>query len=220
MIQECVNVGVAKLLVISSGGTVYGDSADTPITEQDSTNPISPYGITKLTIEKYARMFSGLSGVPISVARPSNAYGERQAAASGQGFFAAAMRAALGGALLRVYGGVECIRDYIHVQDLAGGLLAVLDHGSGGECYNIGTGVATSNKRVVEIIGSLAEKSGRSLIAEFGPKRVFDVEHSVLDCSKLRSLSGWRPRITFQAGVERLWYSHCEAGSLQTQDGI
>ena len=130
------------------------------------------------------------------------------------------MRAALGGALLRVYGGVECIRDYIHVQDLAGGLLAVLDHGSGGECYNIGTGVATSNKRVVEIIGSLAEKSGRSLIAEFGPKRVFDVEHSVLDCSKLRSLSGWRPRITFQAGVERLWYSHCEAGSLQTQDGI
>jgi len=217
LLQECLGAEVAKLLVVSSGGTIYGNALSSPITELQATHPISPYGITKLTIEKYAQMFCKASGLNVVIARPSNAYGEGQAAGTGQGCIAAAMRAAFSGSMRRVYGGSECVRDYIHVQDCAAGLVAVLDHGIGGESYNLGTGGGKSNKDVVDAICDLAEKSGKRLKAEYRAKRVFDVAHNVLDCSKLRDLSGWKPRISFQEGLERVWGNLRESPALETK---
>ncbi len=79
----------------SPGGTVYGVTDRLPISEDRPTNPISPYGITKLTLEKYASMFHLTQGLPVVIVRPGNAYGEEQRADGGQGFVAAAMHAIL-----------------------------------------------------------------------------------------------------------------------------
>src|SRR5208283_5085757 len=76
---------VQRLVLVSSGGTVYGKAASLPIVETHPTNPISPYGITKLAIEKYAVMYHNHTGLPVVVLRPGNAFGEGQRPFTGQG---------------------------------------------------------------------------------------------------------------------------------------
>ncbi len=122
-------VGVRRLLLVSSGGTVYGPPCTLPMAESHPTAPISPYGITKLTIDHYALMFHHTRGLPVVVVRPANAYGVQQRSRTGQGFLAAAIDAILSRREIEIFGDAGTIRDYIHVTDVASGILAALDFG-------------------------------------------------------------------------------------------
>lgn len=205
LLQEAAACGVAKVLFVSSGGTVYGPALRLPIDENHPTEPISPYGITKLTIEKYARMFSKNTGLHVVIARPANAYGEAQLPGTGQGFIAAAVHAALNGLPVQMFGGEGTVRDYVHVEDVALGLLAVLEHGANGQCYNIGTGVGASNQQIIELLEQKMSTLGRKIKVEVQPARAFDVESNVLESAKLYKVSGWEPCIPLPEGIERVW---------------
>ena len=205
LLQEAVACGVAKVLFVSSGGTVYGPALRLPIDENHPTEPISPYGITKLTIEKYALMFSKNTGLHVVIARPANAYGEAQRAGTGQGFIAAAVHAALNGLPVQMFGGEGTVRDYVHVKDVALGLLAVLEHGANGQCYNIGSSVGSSNRKVIELIEQQASAFDCRINVDNQPARSFDVVSNVLDSSKLSRASGWSPRISLSEGIQWVW---------------
>ena len=205
LLQDAAACGAKKVLFVSSGGTVYGPAQNLPINEEYPTEPISPYGITKLAIEKYARMFSRTSGLHVVVARPANAYGESQRPGTGQGFIAAAVHAALNSVPLEVFGTAGTIRDYIHVEDIADGLVNVLDSGANGECYNIGTGIGSSNRQIIDLIEVMATATGFKLEVDAKPPRSFDVPENVLDSSKLAAISGWKPRVSLKQGIERVW---------------
>ena len=205
LLQEAVACGVAKVLFVSSGGTVYGPALRLPIDENHPTEPISPYGITKLTIEKYALMFSKNTSLHVVIARPANAYGEAQRAGTGQGFIAAAVHAALNGLPVQMFGGEGTVRDYVHVEDVALGLLAVLEHGANGQCYNIGTGVGASNQQIIELLEQKMSTLGLKIKVEVQPARAFDVESNVLESSKLCNASGWKPCIPLPEGIQRVW---------------
>ena len=194
-----------KIVLVSSGGTVYGIAARLPILEDHPRRPVSPYGITKLAIENYAWMFHHVSNLPVVVARPANAYGEEQRAQSGQGFIAAAIHAIAGGTEIDVYGPEGTVRDYVHVEDVAMGIVAALEHGVPGEAYNIGTGVGHSNLDVLRLIEPLAARAGFKVQARFLPPRHFDVPANILDGGKLATASGWRPAIALAEGIERTW---------------
>jgi UDP-glucose 4-epimerase len=205
LLQEAAASGVQKVLFVSSGGTVYGPAQHLPIAEDHPTEPISPYGITKLAIEKYARMFSRNSDLHVVVGRPGNAYGESQRPGTGQGFIAAAVHAVLNSVPIEVFGGDGTVRDYIHVEDIADGLVTILDSGANGECYNIGTGIGSSNRQVIDLIEGMATATGFKLEVDAKPPRSFDVPENVLDSSKLTAISGWKPRISLQEGIECVW---------------
>ena len=129
-----------KMIFVSSGGTVYGEPVSLPLSETHPTSPISPYGITKLALEKYAFMFHKLKGLPIVCVRPSNPFGEGQRPFIGQGFIATAIASILSGLEISIFGASGTIRDYIYVGDAVKGIVSALDHGVAGECYNIGSG--------------------------------------------------------------------------------
>lgn len=206
LLREAVSAGVRKVVVVSSGGTIYGIAESLPIREDHPTNPISPYGITKLTIEKYAGMYGIASGLPVVVVRPGNAYGEGQHAI-GQGFVAAAMRAIIRREPIGVFGSGETIRDYVHVSDVASGILAALDVGAPGEAYNVGTGVG---RRILDVLSEIkphARAAGFDVRTATLPERSFDVPANVLDSGKLAEISGWKPMIDFTHGVEQMWRS-------------
>ena len=205
LLQVAAEIGVKKFLMVSSGGTVYGVASSLPISEDHPTNPISPYGITKLTLEKYAQMFCATSGLPVVVVRPSNAYGEKQQAAGGQGFIAAAVRAIVRGEEFGVFGPEGTVRDYIHVSDIASGILAALDHGEIGGTYNIGTGIGKNNLEVLSEIEPLASSDGFPMRMPTLPAREFDVPANVLDSRRLAAVSGWQPQVNLRAGIERVW---------------
>lgn len=205
LLQVAAELRVGKFVLVSSGGTVYGVARALPITEDHPTYPISPYGITKLAAEKYASMFRHIYGLPVAIARPGNAYGEGQEPLTGQGFVAEAIARILEGEPISVFGPEGTVRDYIHVDDVARGIVAVLERGASGGCYNIGTGRGRSNRQVLEALGPLARRSGRKIELRVLPPRKFDVPENVLDSTRLADVSGWRPEIEFGDGIERAW---------------
>jgi UDP-glucose 4-epimerase len=210
LLQHATSLGLKKFLLVSSGGTVYGPPGSLPIREDHPTNPISPYGITKLSIEKYAGMLHVVGGLPVVTVRPANAYGESQQTHGGQGFIAAAIQSILRGEEVRVFGTRGTVRDYVHVSDIARGVLAALDHGSPGAAYNIGTGIGRDNLEVLREIEPHAAAAGLSVNIRTYDERPFDVAANVLDSSKLSSVSGWRPEIDFKAGIANVFAAFLE----------
>lgn len=207
LLEEACNAGLRRMVIVSSGGTVYGPTEYLPIAENSLTNPVSPYGITKLTIEKYALMFHRLHGVPVSIVRPANAYGVGQQPFTGQGFIATAMGSILKGDEVTVFGGSGTVRDYVHVADVARGIMSVLEHGEAGEVYNIGSGVGRNNLEVLSAIEPLAGQHNLPVRIKFQPARAFDVPANILDCAKLRAVSGWQPTEDFAVGLAAMWDS-------------
>jgi UDP-glucose 4-epimerase len=205
LLQEASRIGVRRVVLVSSGGTVYGPVESLPITENHPTCPISPYGITKLAVERYAMMYHRNEGLPVMVVRPGNAYGEDQRSGTGQGFLAAAINAILLGREIEIYGDQGTIRDYVHVSDVASGIVAALENGHVGKIYNIGTGIGASNLEIVSMLKEFAERDGFSVRVRILPPRGFDVEANVLDSSRLWNDTGWTHRIGLKAGVERMW---------------
>jgi len=205
LVEESRAVGVRRLLLVSSGGTVYGSPQYLPIDELHPTSPISPYGITKLTIEHYASMYHQTHNLSVVIVRPSNAYGAGQRSNTGQGFIATAIDRILSRRQIEIYGESGSIRDYIHVSDVAEGIVSALNWGINGEVYNIGTGIGSSNLHVTCLLRPMAEESGYSIDVRHLPSRSYDVDANVLDCRKLTSISGWRPKITLQQGLTEMW---------------
>jgi UDP-glucose 4-epimerase len=194
-----------KVVMVSSGGTVYGQAATLPIVETSLTNPVSPYGITKLTQEKYALMFHRLHGIPVSIVRPANAYGVGQKPFTGQGFIATAMGCILRQDEVTVFGESGSVRDYIHVADVARGILAVLESGGAGEIYNLGSGIGRDNREVLGAIEPMAATHHLPVRIRVAPARQFDVSANILDCTKLHACSGWEPRVDFTEGLATMW---------------
>jgi UDP-glucose 4-epimerase len=199
------NTSVRRLLFVSSGGAVYGQSKMLPLAEDAPTNPISPYGVTKLMTERYAFMFHQLYGTPAIAVRPGNAYGKWQPAFTAQGFLATAMGHILRGEEIVVFGEHGTIRDYIHVHDVALGIVAALNHGVPGSVYNIGSGIGRSNLTVINHLRPLAEAAGLPLRVRHVRPREFDVASNVLNTDSIYRCSGWKPTITFQDGLLDMW---------------
>ncbi len=205
LLEESMAAGVRRLLVVSSGGTVYGHPQALPIQEAHPTSPISPYGITKLTIEHYALMFHHTRNLPVVIVRPANAYGVNQRSRTGQGFLAAAIDSILSRRPIEIYGPSGTIRDYIHVADVADGILAALNFGLDGEIYNLGTGIGASNLDIVSLLRPMSETCGYSIEVSHLPSRRFDVQANILDCKKLISASGWRAQFSLSDGLAQMW---------------
>lgn len=192
-----------RLILVSSGGTVYGEAVQLPIREDHPTNPISPYGVTKLTLEKYAHLYAVTHGLQVICLRPGNAYGVGQRPYIGQGFVSTAMASIMSSQPVKVFGQRGTIRDYVYVSDLAAGIVSALERGHLSETYNIGSGVGRSNMDVVEAISPLANEVGCEICVEHLPERVFDVHANVLDSSKLYQHTGWKAEVEFQDGLLR-----------------
>jgi UDP-glucose 4-epimerase len=206
VMEELARSQVERFIYVSSGGTVYGEASSLPISEEHPTRPISPYGVSKLASERYADLYRVCRDVPTIIARPGNAYGEHQAGNVGQGFIATAMWRCLRRQPVTMFGERGSTRDYIHVDDIANALLALLDKGLVGDTYNIGTGIGTDNRQIIDFVTSMAEHSGIAAPqVEIKPSRPFDVKANVLDVKKLDSVTGWRPSIDLREGIQRCW---------------
>lgn len=191
----------AKLILVSSGGTVYGEAEKLPIRETHRTKPISPYGVTKLTLEKYAYLYAATHGLKYVCVRPANAYGVGQRPFAGQGFIATAMASALRGRPIKIFGEHGTVRDYLYVSDLASGIVGALVHGRLSETYNLGSGIGLSNLEVIEVFKPLMHEIGCEVQIENLPERAFDVKSNVLDSTKLQIDTGWKPQVELNEGL-------------------
>ena len=199
------------LILVSSGGTVYGESVSLPISEGHPTMPISPYGVTKLTLENYAYLYSMTHDLKYICVRPSNAYGPGQRPFMGQGFIATALASAMKGQLVSIFGKTGTVRDYIYISDLVHGIVCALIHGRRSETYNIGSGTGLTNLEIINTARPLLEEIGYSVFLKFLPERTLDVRVNILDSSKLQIHTGWKPCVSIETGLQltRDWVKAC-----------
>jgi UDP-glucose 4-epimerase len=193
-----------RYIFVSSGGTVYGD-APSPVAETLAGRPLSPYGITKLACEHYALLYYRVHDVPAIVLRPSNVYGPGQRPRAEQGIIAAAFGAAIDRRPLPLFDGGAQIRDFLYVDDFCAAVMAVLDRGSIGDIYNVGSGAGISIRDLLDRIGTITGEDGLSVRLDPRPRRRFDVSASVLDIARLASATGWAPATGLDIGLRQTW---------------
>jgi UDP-glucose 4-epimerase len=210
LFEHATRWSLRKFVWVSSGGTVYGHAQQLPITEEHPTNPVSPYGITKLAIEKYAHLYYQTAQLPVVCVRPSNAFGEGQRAYTGQGFVGTAIASILDGRTLSIFGEEGTIRDYLHVRDIARGIVAALVDGQPGHVYNMGSGVGFSNRQVLDLLAPLAQARALPVHIQTLPERPFDVKANILDSHKLHEHTSWTPALTFEEALRQTWEWYVE----------
>ena len=201
LLETSLHSGVKRVIFISSGGTIYGPSCSFPISEDDMTNPICSYGITKLAVEKYLRLFQYISNLDYVVFRTSNAYGLRQNPQRGVGFIVAALDSIINQKPLYVWGDGTIIRDYIYIDDIIQALTIAANVDFSGGIYHLSSGVGLSINEVIEIISKV---TGTRPDVRYTYGRDCDVSKVVLDNTKLRK-AGWTSRFSISEGIYKTW---------------
>ncbi|MDI6871531.1 MAG: NAD-dependent epimerase/dehydratase family protein [Bacillota bacterium] len=192
----CANAH-AERLVFSSSAAVYGNPVALPISEIHPTEPLSPYGLSKLTAEKYLGLLRLQHGLDTVVLRYANVYGPRQNAEGEAGVVAIFVDRTKCERSIEVFGDGQQTRDFVHVFDVVAANLLAAEHGAPGP-LNISTGVATSVAALHELI---AAQSGRATKVVHLPPRPGDVRHSTLDNSRAREALGWEPKVDLASGI-------------------
>jgi len=189
-------------LVFASSSSVYGDSRFTKIPEYAPTNPITPYGVSKLAGEKYCRAFHRTYNLRTICLRYFNVYGDRQQDNPYSGVIAIFANKLSRGLRPKVYGDGKQTRDFIHVSDVARANLLALGSSSGiGDAFNVGTGKKTTINELFKTISRVLGKKTESLTA---PERIGDIRNSCANTQLAERVLRFSSKIELQSGVERL----------------
>lgn len=203
LLEAAVAGGVRRFLYVSSGGVVYGEPEDLPVSETAPKQPLSPYGVSKLTGEHYLHFYRQIHGLESVSLRYSNVFGPRQDPHGEAGVVAIFGRSVLEGRQLTLFGDGEQTRDYVYVGDVAQAnlLAARLDVSDSKTmddvAFNVGTGLETS---VNELASALMSVARREVPVEHAPARPGELLRSCLDASKLEGL-GWRRAGVLEDGL-------------------
>lgn len=200
LLKRAVEAKVDKVVFASSGGTVYGVPQSVPIDETHPTDPICSYGIAKLAIEKYLRLFHELHGLNYTVLRLANPFGERQRINASQGAVAVFVGKALRGETIDIWGDGTVVRDYIYIADVVAALLTAMTHDNAGGVFNIGSGRGLSLNDILDAIESV---TGRPTQRNYLAGRAFDVPVNYLSIERARQRLDWTPAFSFEEGLHR-----------------
>lgn len=191
-LAEAVNVsgGVIRYIYMSSGGTVYGSSANPISSENDEVRPVSAYGRLKVALE--SRLRESFADGRLLIIRPANLYGMPLRKWRSQGLVDAALRAALSGSTLPVYGDGQMVRDYLHVDDAARAIVDLINKPPPYTILNLGSGSGTS---VVEVLETIEIASDRKIKLESVQPPPGFLSKSVLDIERLSlAVENFNPR--------------------------
>lgn len=191
----------AAVLFLSSGGAVYGDPDQLPITESHPLRPASAYGAGKVAAETYLGYYARRHGLRTTALRCGNAYGPAQVPGRGQGLVGELLDAARSGRPVEIWGDGSVCRDFVHVDDIAAVVASLCARRDLPLALNVGTGVGTSVREVVDLAGVVV---GQPVAVTAGASRSFDVGRVVLDVTRLQDLVGFLP-VPLPVGIRRTW---------------
>ena len=187
------------LIYFSSGGTVYGNPVQLPVTEDAVLAPLSPYGVAKVAQEAACQELRA-TGHAVTILRPFNAYGPGQNLRNGFGLIRTILEHARLCTTLEIWGDGENVRDFIYIDDLVEGTLRLIQLPQDMGTYNLGSGVGYSINHVRSLVDAAC---GHQLKTLNRTARGLDVRSVVLDISCLNNRLGWQPAAGLAQGVAR-----------------
>ncbi len=215
VLEQARRHNVKKFIFASSGGALYGEAKTLPTSEDYlSQNPscscLSPYGVSKLTVENYLKHYHALYNLSFASLRFGNMYGPRQDSQGEAGVVAIFIANLLHGLPATIYGDGNQTRDFVYVGDVTRACCLTLQEKSQG-FYNIGTGKETSVNELYEKIAKLTRVSSSPLYVK---ERSGDVRRSALDIGKIKRQLGWQPKISLDQGLKETieWFKKYSIG--------
>jgi UDP-glucose 4-epimerase len=205
ILRAAVRKNVMRV-VFASSSSVYGNQNVLPISESNPLNPVTPYGVSKLSGEKYCGAFYEAYKLSTISLRYFNVYGSRQKANPYSGVIAIFTNSLLKGERPTIYGDGKQTRDFIHVSDVVKANLRALESEKGvGEAFNVGTGKPTS---INELFTALTQTLGKRQISPiYTSQRQGDIQHSYADITRTKTVLGFEPKVDLRRGLERLTQS-------------
>lgn len=201
LLDACQECGVGKVIFFSSGGTVYGKSEPCPLSETAQTNPITAYGVQKLTTEKLLYLYSKIYGLKVKIVRLANPFGPYQRPNGKLGAATTFIYKALCGEEINVYGDGSVVRDYIYVEDALNAALKIAwDDSDMEHIYNIGSGRGTSLNALLKLIQSTLNIP---LHVSYFPGRDVDVPANYLDISRYENRYGSLVTVSMEEGIRK-----------------
>ena len=198
LMESAITHGTKRFIYIASAGAGYGEPKQKLVPEDYPINPITPYGISKHTVEHYLFTFQFLYGLSYVVLRYGNVYGPRQNSQGEAGVFAVFAEQMLRDVRPVIYGDGKKIRDYVYITDVVAANVAALENGTN-EIFNISSGIETPDfevfQRVRDLLGSRVEPN-------YVPRRPGEIDRICLDISKARSLLHWEPHVHMSEGAK------------------
>lgn len=200
ILDACVQDKVKKVIFLSSGGTVYGKEEKCPLNERTPTNPISSYGVQKITIEKLLYLYGYMYGLDYRIIRLSNPYGPYQRPNGVLGAVTTFTYKALRDEQIQVYGDGSVVRDFIYIDDAIRGIRNIVNQKSEHHVYNLGSGYGTSIREVLE---KVRKALGKDINVQYTPSRSVDVPVNYLDISRYEREFGRLNPISLEEGIQK-----------------
>jgi UDP-glucose 4-epimerase len=198
LLQNAVKYKVKKFMFASTGGAVYGEQTYFPADENHPTQPRSPYGISKLAVEKYLYFYNAEYGLNYTILRYANIYGPRQNPFGEAGVVAIFSTKLLKGEQPIINGSGEQTRDYVFVGDVVKANLLTLND-TANDIYNVGTGIETNVNQLFHKLNSIIKANKEE---KHGPAAPGEQMRSVITSEKLFKKFGWKPSTTLDEGLK------------------
>lgn len=200
LFEACVRCSVKKVIFISSGGTVYGKESNYPLSEYTPTNPISSYGVQKVTIEKLLYLYHYMYGLDYRIIRLANPYGPYQRPNGMLGAVTTFTYKALKGEEITVYGDGSVVRDFIYIDDTIRGILNIVNGKNKHHIFNLGCGYGTSIKEVLDTIQNVL---GLEINIIYKDSRKVDVPINYLDITRYEKYFGNLNPLSLSEGIKK-----------------
>lgn len=199
LLQNSIQNKIKRFLFASTGGAVYGEQDYFPADEEHPTRPCSPYGITKLTVEKYLYYYNLVFGLNYTILRYANVYGPRQNPHGEAGVVSIFANRMLSGEQPIINGDGKQTRDYVYVGDVVRANLLALEKGLN-DIFNVGTGIETD---VNEIFNGINKAVGNNTPEKHGEAKVGEQLRSVVSYEKAKKSLRWEPEIDLKTGLNK-----------------
>lgn len=206
LLKASLDRGV-KRFVQASSASVYGDTETLPLREDMPSKPISPYAVSELAAENYAKVFHSVYGLPTVRLRYFNVYGPRQTYSAYSGVTTIFVNQLLRNQRPTINGDGEQTRDFVFVEDVVqANMLALTKKNAVGEVFNVATGEAITVNKLVKALAEIMDKTELKLI--HGKPISGDIRHSYASIEKARRTLGYEPRFPLEKGIKKLveWY--------------
>lgn len=200
LFEACVRQNVKKVVFISSGGTVYGKESECPLDEKTATNPITSYGLQKVTIEKLLYLYNYMYGLDYRIIRLANPYGSYQRPNGVLGAVTTFTYKALKGEEINVYGDGSVVRDFIYIDDAVRGIRKIVEGNDRHHTFNLGCGYGTSIKQVLETIERVLDIE---LKVRYTEARKVDVPVNYLDIRRYETAYGSLNPLSLEDGIKK-----------------
>ncbi len=198
LIFASLKANVKKIIYASSGGAVYGEPVYLPVDELHPVNPISPYGISKHTVEHYLEMAYRVYGLNYVVLRYGNVFGERQDPFGEAGVITIFAQNMLKGDKCYIFGDGEQQRDFVYVRDVVNANVIALNSNIQG-IFNIGTGYGTSVNKVFNTLKKYTGYGGEPVYKDKRPGEVYRI---FLGIEKAKKYMEWESIYSFEQGIK------------------